>query len=168
MTDCLPPIPIMKRVLNSISHIFEIATTILFINVLICVFLQILFRYIIKISVPWTEEGARYLFVWMVFIGSVATFAKDQNIKLTILSGKLPQKAETILEIFAYSGVIVFCIILFRGSILMAKLNWHLPSLTMERIYVGYLFVSSILSCFMIIIFSVVHLVEKVRAVCIH
>ncbi len=158
---------LMKRVLQGIAAIFEVATTILFINVLICVFLQIVFRHILEISVPWTEEGARYVFVWMVFIGSVVTFAKEQNVKLTILSGRLSQKAEVILDIFTYIVVIIFCTIFFRGSIHMARLNWHIPSLTMPGIYMGYLFISSILSCFMILVFSVVNLIEKVKTMVI-
>jgi TRAP-type C4-dicarboxylate transport system permease small subunit len=157
----------MKKVLPVISTIFEIATTILFINLLICVGLQILFRYVLKISVPWTEEGARYIFIWMVFLGSVVTFANDQNVRLTILSGKFSPKTEVMIDVFGALVVIVFCAIFFRGSIQMAQLNWQLPSLTMPGIYMGYLFISSILSCFMILVFSIVQLIEKFKTLTI-
>ena len=157
----------MKKSLAVVSTIFEIATTILFINLLICVGLQILFRYVMKISVPWTEEGARYIFIWMVFLGSVVTFANDQNVRLTMLSGKFSPKTEVIIDIFGYLVVIIFCAIFFRGSIQMAQLNWQLPSLTMPGIYMGYLFISSILSCFIILVFSIVHLIEKFKTLAI-
>lgn len=34
------------------------------------VFLQVIFRFVIKGSLPWSEELARYVMVWAVFIGA--------------------------------------------------------------------------------------------------
>ena len=40
------------------------------------IFLQVVFRYVIKYSLPWSEELARYLFVWFALMGA-AVAVKD-------------------------------------------------------------------------------------------
>jgi C4-dicarboxylate transporter DctQ subunit len=37
---------------------------------IIVVFLQVFFRYVVHYSLPWSEELARYLMTWVVFIGA--------------------------------------------------------------------------------------------------
>ncbi|MFI4982861.1 MAG: TRAP transporter small permease, partial [Nevskiales bacterium] len=37
---------------------------------LVAISLQVLFRYVIELPLPWTEELSRYLFVWAALIGA--------------------------------------------------------------------------------------------------
>lgn len=46
------------------------AVTILLSAMTIVVFLQVFFRFVIKGSLPWSEELSRYLMIWAVFIGA--------------------------------------------------------------------------------------------------
>ena len=52
---------------------------------LVIVFLQVVFRYLFQVSVPFTEEAARYLGVWLVFTGGAALVASDGHIRLSFL-----------------------------------------------------------------------------------
>ena len=40
---------------------------------------QILFRYVFKISAPWTEEAARYLMIWMALLASGLAFKNGEH-----------------------------------------------------------------------------------------
>jgi TRAP-type C4-dicarboxylate transport system permease small subunit len=44
------------------------------------IILQIFSRYIMKNPLPWTEELARYLMIWMVFMGASCVIKKWDNI----------------------------------------------------------------------------------------
>ena len=46
---------------------------------------QVLARFVLKISAPWTEESARYVFIWMTFIGAAYGAKKKQHIRIDIL-----------------------------------------------------------------------------------
>ena len=140
--------------------IIETITTVLFILILLFVFLQVLFRYVLKISVPWTEEGSRFLLIWMVFLGSVATIAADRDIRLNILSSKLSLRARRMLDIFIHLVIMVFGIIFLSGSITMARLNWQIPSLTLSGITLGHLYLSSAFAGIAIIVITIIRIIR--------
>ena len=51
----------------------------------VCVFSQVLFRYFFKISAPWTEELARFAFIWATFLGAGIAFAEGGHIGVQVV-----------------------------------------------------------------------------------
>ena len=47
---------------------------------------QILFRYVFKISAPWTEEAARYLMIWMALLASGLAFKNGEHFNIDFLT----------------------------------------------------------------------------------
>ena len=63
-----------KRVADQFLWLYSAAGTLFLALVIITTFLQVATRYFMKASLPWTEEGARYAFIWMSMMGaSLAT-----------------------------------------------------------------------------------------------
>lgn len=60
------------------------------------VILQVLFRYILKNPLVWTEELARYLMIWMAFIGASCVIKKWENIYVDFFINMLKQKTRYI------------------------------------------------------------------------
>ena len=56
-----------------------------FILLTITSFLQVLFRYVIKISAPWTEELSRYFMIWMIFIGAGWVTHAENHITINVI-----------------------------------------------------------------------------------
>jgi TRAP-type C4-dicarboxylate transport system permease small subunit len=56
----------------------------------ICI--QVLCRYVLKNPLIWTEELARYLMIWMVFLGASCVLKKWNNIYVDFLINKLKEK----------------------------------------------------------------------------
>jgi len=46
---------------------------------------QILFRFFLNAPLTWTEEVDRYLFVWVVYLGSAVAVAMNAHIRVTFL-----------------------------------------------------------------------------------
>lgn len=75
---------------------------------------QILNRFIIHVSAPWTEELARYSFVWLALVGSVKATRERQHIAVDIISALFETKVFTkIINIVAKLLSMFFFIILF-------------------------------------------------------
>jgi TRAP-type C4-dicarboxylate transport system permease small subunit len=84
------------------------------------VILQVLFRYILKNPLIWTEELARYLMLWMVFTGASCIIKKWDNIYVDFFINKLTKKPKEIvilIQKFLILGLIVYsfylCITIF-------------------------------------------------------
>ena len=110
--------------------------------ILVMVLLQILFRDLLKISAPWTEEGARYLLVAMVFFGAAVVYQRKNHIKLSVLP-PMGSTASLVLDLLADLVVLGCSVVVFVGSVTMVRMNWHIPSITINFAPLGLLYVFS-------------------------
>jgi TRAP-type C4-dicarboxylate transport system permease small subunit len=60
----------------------------------IIVFLQVLYRYVLTQPLHWSEELARYLFVWISMIGASVGLQKRGHFGLEFFFQKLPDKGK--------------------------------------------------------------------------
>ena len=77
----------MRRVLDRLLK----AVLIGLVGVLtICVFLQVLIRFVFKFPIPWTEEVSRIVFVYTIFIGATIAVREKTHINVDFLLVMLP------------------------------------------------------------------------------
>lgn len=62
------------------------------------VFLQFFTRYILNDSMAWTEEIARYLLIWVTFIGAAVAVRRGTHIGVEVLLHFLPASAAAVLR----------------------------------------------------------------------
>lgn len=75
-------------------------------------FFQVLARFVLHISAPWTEESARYVFIWMTFLGASYAAKKSSHIRIDILETSLKGKAKEISGLVAAIVFLVFIILM--------------------------------------------------------
>lgn len=80
---------------------------------------QVFMRYVMGNSLTWSEELARYCFIWATYIGVSYGVKCHAHISVTAISDLLPEKAQHILKIFAYVIFGVF-------AVLVMKEGWQL------------------------------------------
>jgi TRAP-type C4-dicarboxylate transport system permease small subunit len=66
----------------------------------IMVIFQVFCRYVMKIPLPWTEEAARYLMIWMAFTSVSCVIKKWDNIYVDVFINLLQQKPRGIVMMF--------------------------------------------------------------------
>jgi TRAP-type C4-dicarboxylate transport system permease small subunit len=155
----------MRLVEKYLILALRIICGICFLGIMISMALQVLTRYVFEFPLTWTEESSRFLLIWMVFLGSVITLSRDENIRLTLLSSRLSGRSLQALFIFVYAVILVFNVLFAMGSYRMARLNWELPALTIPGFFLGYLYIASGISAVFIILITAVRLVRSIRAV---
>lgn len=139
------------KVISYISNLFELLSAGFLVCILFTVVLQVFFRYVMRIAVPWTEETARYLCIGMVFIGVVALVAQANHIKITFILNRVPKKINYFLSLLAYICTVLFNVIILLGSIHLVRLNWEQQAVTLP-ISVGVLYLTMGISSFFILI----------------
>ena len=75
-------------------------------------FLQVVFRYVIEGSLPWSEELLRFLFVWTTFLGAGIGVRKGAHLGLTIIVNNLPPKLKKFVVFINYLIWIAFSAII--------------------------------------------------------
>jgi len=88
----------------------------------ILVFLQVLTRFVIQISLPWTEELSRYFFIWMVFAGCTVGVRRRLHYQILFIMNWLPEAKKRILEGFVDISIILFFFLILTRSMEFANL----------------------------------------------
>jgi TRAP-type transport system small permease protein len=74
--------------------------------------LQVTSRYTGLMFVPWTEEVARLLFVWVVWIGAAAAVFRGSHIRFDFLVERLPRRMQAAISMAVTLGVAGFLLLL--------------------------------------------------------
>ncbi len=77
------------------------------------IFMQVITRYIFGFSFEWSEELARFLFVWVVFLGSALIMGEEGHLAVELLSRLLKgTKPGFVLNLFINACGYVFIFLL--------------------------------------------------------
>ncbi|MBR1566112.1 MAG: TRAP transporter small permease [Oscillospiraceae bacterium] len=113
----------VNKVVRGLTAVELVACALTFAIMVICYFISVVNRNIIKGSMPWTEELAVYSMVYMALLGTELGLRDGTQVSVTALTSKLEGKTiGKILDIIARLIVIYFVYMMFRnGNALVAK-----------------------------------------------
>jgi len=79
--------------------------------------LQVLCRYGLNHSLFWSEELARFLLVWLTFLGSTAAYYRGVHPGIDILTNRLSAKSQLCCRIAVYLlSLPLFLVMIYHGS----------------------------------------------------
>lgn len=119
-------------------------------------FIQVVMRYIFHNSLAWSEELARYLFLYLIWIGAAYAVKREQHLRIEIILNRIPKEKLKTFENFIYFIWLGFSVFLFISSLNMAMDVFASGQLSPAmRIPMGYAYISiplgTGLMCFRII-----------------
>ena len=80
-------------------------TSVIFVVMILIVFLQVVARYVFGSSLSWSEEIARFLLVWTIFLAAGYTLGQGSHIFLDVVFNSFPRPMQKVLRRF--SGVML-------------------------------------------------------------
>ena len=123
---------LFKNLLQKINKFAEYAVCVLLTLMVIVVFLQVIFRFIIRSSLPWSEEMARYLMVWIVFLGASIGVSKKAHIGVEALVVLLPERMQKWAAVLVNALCCVFFAFMIQYGSLILRVVTNQLSPAME------------------------------------
>lgn len=74
-----------------LKNVLMFLLSILMALLVICTAIQVVFRYVLNMPLYWSDELARYLFIWIVFIGSAVAVENRAHLSLDFFYQKMPR-----------------------------------------------------------------------------
>ena len=151
----------MKKSLDRLERTIEAIMILLVALFTILVGVQVVSRYVFNNSITWSEQAARYMFVWLVMLGLPILYRHGEHVGFTMLTEALPRKGQLILEVITHILVMVF-------AALWAKLAIEYCAQLGDKKMVGlgirqvYVYSSQIASAVLLGIFTLERLVVDV------
>ena len=100
------------RVLDKILDCSEKALNAVIILMMIVmgssIFIQVFSRYVLNRPPSWSEEVARYLFIWISLVGSAVVIRQRRHVDVSILMDALPRRIRLVIDLVSDMAVLFF------------------------------------------------------------
>lgn len=103
----------LKRVSNTVNMAVSYVGISLFAVLIVACVAQVFFRFVLNNSLSWTDELARYCFIWMHMIGASLLIGGSEHATVTAVLDLLHDTARKILDI------IIELVIFFDGTVML-------------------------------------------------
>lgn len=127
---------------KSIYNVINDISLLLFMFMLVCVILQVVFRYVIKQPLMWSEELSKYIFILVTFLGACIAFNEGAHIKVTLLNQFFPDMNKFYINMFNDLLILTFLIITLISAFKLIGPTWNSFSSTMPWYRRGYMYLS--------------------------
>jgi TRAP-type C4-dicarboxylate transport system permease small subunit len=131
----------------------------LFAATLALVNVQILCRFVLAVSVPWTEEVSRLLFIWLAYLGAAIGLREGTMIVIDTVPELLGRRGRRVLDppvrLLSFA-VVAF---LFAASIPLVRSVWPTTLATVDWISNGWAYLAFTVSFALMLLYSVAPLI---------
>ena len=108
---------------------------------------EIIGRALFSFSFIWSQEIAKYLFAWIVFIGSGAAFAKGGHLAVDVLLNKFPVKLKFALSLIFYLMMLLFLAVILKTGLDYSALNYSKPLYSTSATNLGVIYLGLPIGC---------------------
>ncbi len=154
---------IPQLVVNRINRVVELVVIIQFAVLVIVVTAAVFARYVLNDSIVWAEELARYLFVWVSFLGGGLGVGTNIHVGVDSLVELMPRRPKLLVQITMELMIVAFTAVLIWVGAQFAAFGMKADALLLP-IPMGYVYLAVPVGGFVMLINVLVHLHRHVRA----
>lgn len=136
----------MKKILNWLDENIEVYICVFLMSFMtFLIFVQVIMRYVFNSSLFWSEELARYVFIWLIYIGISYGCKLRKHIKIDAALYLFPKKVRPFVVILGDLLFIAFAAyIVYTGfNYSMAQIQYNMRSAAL-KIPFQYIYMSTV------------------------
>jgi C4-dicarboxylate transporter DctQ subunit len=111
----------IRRIINKTEDVFSVSILIV---LCVVVFLQVFFRYVVNKPLAWSEELARFLSIYLVYIASSVVLRDDSHMSMDYVVQLLPDKARAVVDIIGKVIISSFLILAIVKSFTIVRITF--------------------------------------------
>ena len=113
-----------------LSRILEVILVIILTSMVGLVFGNVVARYVFNSAITWAEEVARFLFVWLTFVGASFGLMKGLHLGMDIIVARLKPHTRSIVEVVNGIITLTFLGVWIVGGVhlIQANLDYMSPA----------------------------------------
>ncbi len=155
----------LARAKKCIDKLLELALIILMGANVLNVLWQVFTRFVSKNPSSFTEELARYLLIWVGLLGASYAAGKKMHLAIDVVLQGLANRAKIWTDIVIQVFIFLFSfLVMVIGGLRLVAITLTLNQISAAlRIKLGYVYLALPLSGLLIMFYSVIFIVERVR-----
>jgi TRAP-type C4-dicarboxylate transport system permease small subunit len=133
----LEPVSLPRRIRRGLMAAEKVAATLLLVAVTLLVVAQVVARYVFDRPLFWTDELARYCYVWLSFVASIAVTAGRSDVVIDVIDRFVGARTLVAIKALAHFVVVFTCAWMVYGSFdwLLQTAKLKSPALGMPMIW---------------------------------
>jgi TRAP-type C4-dicarboxylate transport system permease small subunit len=109
---------------RAVNGVVRWVVIVLMLVMTVTVSLQIVFRYVFNIPLGWSEEMARFSFVWVSFFGASALMRVREHVNVTVFVDNFPPRLRAVCVLVANLCALIFAYYFVVGGIALTTNEW--------------------------------------------
>jgi TRAP-type C4-dicarboxylate transport system permease small subunit len=153
----------LEAVKERADKVLDWFAVVLFLAVFLVVLLQVFMRYFLNSPLVWSEELARYLFMWVSFIGWVFATRSGTHIRIAIIADNLPAVVRKALDVINFALTLAVAVIMLWYGVVMFQKNLDVPTITLFFSY-AVVYAAVPFSMVFLILYSILRFAAREKA----
>lgn len=96
------------KIFDKVEAFLKIVCGTLLVSFVILTLVQVIMRYVFNSPLSWSEQLARYMFIWMLMLYMPVIMRHGNNLGFDLIINKLPEKAQNIFWVICESLIAAF------------------------------------------------------------
>jgi TRAP-type transport system small permease protein len=143
-------LPLLFRILD---RLINVLLGVGFVLLLTVIGLNVFGRMLFGGGLPWADEAARFLFIWVAFLGGAVAYFRREHISVGFLTAKLPRRLHLAMRILQELLVLVVLSFLMYGAFVLIDVTFRRSALL--GIPMSYVFAAVPVSAFLMALMTV-------------
>ena len=118
--------------LKVLDWLCDISSLIILYVTVVVIFVQVICRYVLQVALPWTEEFARFAFIWLIFLANAMAERQKEHFRVSYFVEQAPRRVRYVLWVFGELLIFTFFIWLFMDSLQFVKMGKRMISTVMQ------------------------------------
>ena len=144
----------LEKLSKGITSVLVVLCSITVVGLTLIVALQVVTR-LMNISLPWTEELARFFLIWLTFLGCSLALQQESHLSVDFFVNLAPKKVKLVIGLFIRVLMFIFFGVLLVYVIKLSILSIDTPSSSLQwpmGLIYGILPISGVISMFYVVI----------------
>lgn len=113
----------MTRIVGLYFKLLKLLIVLCMVAMIVLVFGNVVLRYAFNSGISVSEELSRWIFVWMIFFGSIVALKDHAHMGLDSLVKRLPPAGQRVCLVIGHLLMLYICWLVFSGSWQQAVIN---------------------------------------------
>lgn len=121
-----------KHLFRVLDWSCDISSLLILYVTVVVIFVQVIARYILKVALPWTEEFARYAFIWLIFLANAMAERQKEHFRVSYFVEQAPRRVRYAFWVLGEILIFIFFIWLLVDSLQFVRMGKRMISTVLQ------------------------------------
>jgi len=123
---------VVSVLLKLLDWFCDVTSLIILYVTVVVIFVQVICRYVLQVALPWTEEFARFAFLWLIFLANAMAERRKEHFRVSYFVEQAPPKLRYVFWGAGEILIFTFFIWLLMDSLAFVQMGKRMISPVMQ------------------------------------